>query len=197
MAALAADNGVSTAVGCRRGRHRPSSSSRSCSATGASATSSPPLSSGSLSRQHRGPGQRLHARQDHGANILTIAVGHSLDILGRLLGELADLSALTGLRRPLLAIEEAGEQIGKTAPDQVAVIGTLTSGAAASVREAVAGGTGFLWDLNGTQGSLRMTADAAYPEIFPLTVAGARGTSDFRELALPAGSPSAGPRQLV
>ena len=68
------------------------------------------------------------------------------------------------------------------------MIGTLTSGAIASlhVREAVAGGTGFLWEINGTDGTLRITADAAYPEIFPLTVAGARGRNEPAELATPA-----------
>src|SRR5437870_5336562 len=80
----------------------------------------------------------------NGANLLTIAVGHSLDLLNYVLGEFADLSAVSDLRRPLITIEETGEQIVKTAADQVAVIGTLTSGATASVhaREAVAGVTG-------------------------------------------------------
>ena len=112
----------------------------------------------------------------NGANVLTIAVGHSLDILNYVLGEFADLSAVSDLRRPLITIEETGEQIVKTAADQIAVIGTLTSGATASihVREAVAGGTGFLWEINGTDGTLRITAEAAQPQIFPLTVAGAR-----------------------
>src|SRR5256884_6825269 len=100
----------------------------------------------------------------NGANVLTIAVGHSLDILNHVLGEFADLSAGSDLRRPLITIEETGEPIVKTAADQIAVIGTLTSGATASVhvREAVAGGTGFLWEINGTDGTLRITADAAY-----------------------------------
>jgi predicted dehydrogenase len=123
-----------------------------------------------------------------GANVLTIAVGHSLDTLNHVLGEFADLSALSDLRRPLISIEETGQQIVKTAADQIAVIGTLTSGATASVhiREAVAGGTGFLWEINGTEGTLRITADAAYPEIFPLTVAGAQGKGGLNELAVPA-----------
>src|SRR6266480_7674363 len=110
--------------------------------------------------------------ETNGANALTIAVGHSLDTLSYVLGEFADLSAVSALRRPLMTIEETGEQIMKTAADQIAVIGTLTSGAIASVhiREAVAGGTGFLWEINGTDGTLRITADAAYPEIYPLTV---------------------------
>jgi predicted dehydrogenase len=126
----------------------------------------------------------------NGANILTVAVGHSLDILCYVLGEFAELSALSDLRRPLITVEETGEQIVKTAPDQIAVIGTLTSGATASihVREAVAGGTGFLWEINGTDGTLRITADAAQPQIFPLTVAGAQGRNEPAELAVPAAS---------
>jgi len=124
----------------------------------------------------------------NGANVLTIAVGHSLDTLNYVLGEFADLSALSDLRRPLITIEETGEQIVKTAADHIAVIGTLTSGATASVhvREAVAGGTGFLWEINGTDGTLRITADAAYPEIYPLTVWGAHGRNEPAQLAAPA-----------
>jgi predicted dehydrogenase len=124
----------------------------------------------------------------NGANVLTIAVGHSLDILNYVLGEFAELSAVSDLRRPLITIEETGEQIVKTAPDQIAVIGTLTSGATANihVREAVAGGTGFLWEINGTDGTLRITAAAAQPQIFPLAVAGAKGQGEPVELVVPA-----------
>jgi predicted dehydrogenase len=127
---------------------------------------------------------------DHtnGANMLTIAVGHSLDTLTYILGEFADLSAVSDLRRPVITIEETGEEILKTAADQIAVIGTLTSGATASIhlREAVAGGTGFLWEINGTDGTIAIAADAAYPEIFPLTVAGARGRDELAKLSVPA-----------
>jgi len=124
----------------------------------------------------------------NGANVLTIAVGHSLDLLNYVLGEFTDLSAVSNLRRPLITVEGTGERILKTAPDQIAVIGTLKAGAIASVhvREGVAGGTGFLWEINGTEGTLRITADAAYPEIHPLTVAGAHGRSEPAELAVPA-----------
>ena len=123
----------------------------------------------------------------NGANLLTVAFGHSLDTLNYVLGEFADLSAVSDVRRPLITLEGTGETIVKTAPDQVAVIGTLTSGATASVhiREAVAGGTGFLWEINGTDGTLRITADAALPEIFPLTVVGAQGRNELAELGVP------------
>ena len=131
----------------------------------------------------------------NGANLLTVAVGHSLDTLTYLLGEFADLSAVSDLRRPLIRIEETGEEIVKTAADQIAVIGTLTSGATATVhvREAVAGGIGFLWEINGTEGTLRITADAALPEIYPLTVAGAQGRREPAQLAVPAALPQKWP----
>jgi predicted dehydrogenase len=111
-----------------------------------------------------------------------------LDTLNHVLGEFADLSAVSATRRPLITAEQSREQIVKTAVDQIAVIGTLTSGATASihVREAVAGGIGFLWEINGTDGTLRITADAALPEIFPLTVAGTRGGGEPAELPVPA-----------
>jgi len=125
----------------------------------------------------------------NGANLLTIAVGHSLDTLSYLLGEFTDLSAVSDLRRPLIKIEETGEQLVKTAADQIAVIGTLTSGATASVhvREAVASGTGFLWEINGAEGTLLITADAPFPGILPVTVAGAQGRDEPAELSVPAG----------
>jgi len=124
----------------------------------------------------------------NGANLLTVPLGHSLDALNYVLGEFADLSAVSDVRRPLITIEETSEQIVKTAADQIAVIGTLRSGATASVhlREAVAGGIGFLWEINGTDGTLQITADAALPEIFPLTVAGAQGRNAPIELVIPA-----------
>ena len=126
----------------------------------------------------------------NGANLITISLGHSLDMLNVVLGEFAALSAVSDLRRPRITIAETGEQIVKTAADQIAVIGTLASGATASIhiREGVAGGTGFLWEINGTEGTLRITGAAAVPEIVPLTVAGARGQNEPTELAVPAAS---------
>src|SRR3954452_3671314 len=44
----------------------------------------------------------------NGANPLTVPAGHSLDILNYVLGEFADLSAVLDVRRPLITIEETG-----------------------------------------------------------------------------------------
>src|SRR5260370_3439709 len=119
----------------------------------------------------------------NGANILTVRVGHSLDILNYVLGEFADLSAVSDLRRPLITIEETGERIVKTAADQIAVIGTLTSGATASVhiREAVAGGTGVLLGDHRPDRTLPAPAGARLTEVFPLTRPGGQGRDARRD----------------
>ena len=75
----------------------------------------------------------------NGANLITISLGHSLDMLNYVLGEFAALSAMSDLRRPMITIEETGEQTVKTAADQIALVSTTTSRAAAvHIREAVA-----------------------------------------------------------
>src|SRR5205807_1078432 len=48
-----------------------------------------------------------------GANLMTIPFGHSLDILNHVLGEFVDVSAVSGLRRPLITIEETGARVTK------------------------------------------------------------------------------------
>src|SRR2546421_11417743 len=52
----------------------------------------------------------------NGANLLTVPVGHSLDTLNYLLGEFADLWAVSAVRRPLISIEGTGQQIVKRRP---------------------------------------------------------------------------------
>src|SRR5256714_8102990 len=60
----------------------------------------------------------------NGANLLTIPVGHSLDILNYLLGEVAELSAVSDLRWPLITIEETGRRVVKTAVGPTALSGS-------------------------------------------------------------------------
>src|SRR5712692_3430493 len=189
MAALAAEQGVRTAVGLQARQAPAIEFARQLLSDGyVGEVLSTTMVGLSVPGGVVGQPNAYMLDKTNGANVLTIAVGHSLDTLNYVLGEFADLSALSDLRRPLITIEETGEQIVKTAADHIAVIGTLTSGATASVhvREAVAGGTGFLWEINGTDGTLRITADAAYPEIYPLTVWGAHGRNEPAQLAAPA-----------
>src|SRR3977135_3839680 len=52
----------------------------------------------------------------NGANPLPVPVGHSLDTLNYVLGEFADVSAVSAIRRPVITAEKSREQIVKTAP---------------------------------------------------------------------------------
>jgi predicted dehydrogenase len=137
----------------------------------------------------------------NGANMLTIALGQSVDALNHSLGEWQDLAAVLANRIPELTVIETGERITKTSHDQAAVIGTLESGATASVhcRNTAAHEDSFHWEINGSDGYLVVTAPGGSPGIFPLTVHyRAKGDSDLRELpialpqteGIPAGSPA-------
>src|SRR5438477_919799 len=188
MAALAAEQGVRTVVGLQ-GRQAPAIEfvQQLLREGYAGEVLSTTLVGLSIPGDVVGQPNAYMLDKTNGANLLTVPFGHSLDILNYTLGEFADLPALSAVRRPLITIQETGERIVKTAADQIAVIGTLTSGATASIhiREAVAGGSGFQWEINGTDGTLRITADAALPEIFPLTVHGAHGPNELAELEIP------------
>src|SRR5213596_1147467 len=189
MAALAAEKGVRTVVGLQARQAPAIAFVRELLRDGyVGAVLSTTMVGLSIPGDVVGQANAYMLDKTNGANLLTVPFGHSLDVQNYVQGEFAGLSAVSDVRRPLITIEETGERIMKTAPDQIAVIGTLTSGATASVhiREAVAGGTGFLWEINGTDGTIRITADAAYPEIYPLTVAGAHGRTEPAELAVPA-----------
>ncbi|MGA9870515.1 MAG: Gfo/Idh/MocA family oxidoreductase [Rhodococcus sp. (in: high G+C Gram-positive bacteria)] len=122
------------------------------------------------------------------ANVLTIAAGHSMDAMGVVLGEFDELSAVLDTRRPDITVLETGEQRLGTSPDQLGVVGRLKSGAIASIhfREGHEGGTGFLWEINGTEGTLQLRADSGHPGMFALTVSGSRGREALTELPVPA-----------
>src|SRR5438876_4494888 len=70
-----------------------------------------------------------------------------------------------------------GERPPMTAADQIAVSGLLEGGAAFSIhyRGGVSRGTNFLWEINGTDGDLQITAEGGQAQIFELTVRGANG----------------------
>ncbi|HVX23148.1 MAG TPA: Gfo/Idh/MocA family oxidoreductase [Acidimicrobiales bacterium] len=72
--------------------------------------------------------------------------------------------------------------------DQIAVAAVLDNGAVFSIH--LRGGqfrtTNFLWEINGTEGDLQVTAGGGTIQIYPLTIRGARGaTSELVELPVP------------
>lgn len=125
-----------------------------------------------------------NADKSMGATLTTIPFGHTIDAVCQVLGEFREVSATRALRRTSFVLAETGETLPMTAEDQLAVSGVLESGAVASVHYrggATRGGTGFLWEINGTAGDIQVTAFGGHAQIFDLTLKGARGDSQNLE----------------
>jgi predicted dehydrogenase len=122
--------------------------------------------------------------KDNGATMLSIALGHAADALCHCLGEVRELSATMTVRRTAATIAETGESRPMTADDQVCVTGLLEGGAALSIhyRGGHSRGTNLLWEINGTDGDLQLTAAGGQAQIFELDVRGGNGAQSSLEL---------------
>src|SRR5438132_4692003 len=120
----------------------------------------------------------------NGATMLSIALGHAADALCHCLGEVRELSATTTMRRKSFTIAGTGERKPMAADDQVCVTGLLEGGAALSIhyRGGVSRGTNLLWEINGTEGDLQLTAAGGQPQIFEVTVRGWKGGQSSLEV---------------
>lgn len=105
----------------------------------------------------------------NGTNALHTVTAHMLDPILAAIGQPASFSALVARQLETTTLEETGEVIPVTVPDQIAVIGTLAGGAVLSVRVECAkrNGVALSWTLTGTEGDLEIGAD--------LSLRGARG----------------------
>ncbi|RBL92977.1 Gfo/Idh/MocA family protein [Chitinophaga flava] len=105
----------------------------------------------------------MHDKQQ-GATMLSIQFAHYADTLCYVLGEFISLNATLATRRNSVQLLETGAIIPSDSPDQVAVNGTLTSGAVASihVRGGHTNGNNFLWEINGTEGDILIQAPIGF-----------------------------------
>ncbi len=119
----------------------------------------------------------------NGATMLSIALGHAADALCHCLGEVRELSATMALRRKTFTIAGTGESKPMTADDQVAVSGLLEGGAAFSIhyRGGVSRGTNLLWEINGSEGDLQLTATGGQAQIWEMDVRGGKGAQSSLE----------------
>lgn len=113
----------------------------------------------------------------NGATLLSIPLGHTLAGLRDVLGRFASISAQLIVRRKSTHVTDTRETITRTTPDQVLVQGTLESGAAYSIhyRGGVSRGVNLLWEINGTEGDIQVTAASGHAQLTQLSVRGARG----------------------
>src|SRR5213595_4151039 len=88
------------------------------------------------------------------------------------------------VRRTSFTIAATAERKPMTTEDQVGVSGLLEGGAAFSMhyRGGVSRGTNLLWEINGTEGGLQLSAAGGQAQIFELTVRGGRGAQSSLEV---------------
>lgn len=135
------------------------------------------------------PSQAYWFDNANGATPLTSATLHALDPLHFILGEFDSVAANLVVGRRQATVATDGSTIPVTVPDQVAVIGALNGGAAASIffRGGVSRGDNFRWEINGSEGDLVLTAGWGNMQVAELTLAGGRGTdSAVQPLEVPA-----------
>jgi len=136
-----------------------------------------------------------------GATLLTIPVGHTLAALREVLGEVAQVSALLATRRATALADDTGETLPVSAPDQVLVSGLLASGAPVSIHYRGGGardGDGLFWEINGTEGDIRVSGLSGHTQMVQLSLKGARGAQKaFRPLEVPASYRSGWPEDVV
>ena len=126
--------------------------------------------------------------QAKGASTLSIAGGHSLDALTFCLGEFTEASAIVSTRVTETTVEDSEEVLSITAPDHVLVSGALRSGAlvSAAIKSVAAVGTGFRFEVQGTEGTLLVTSSGG-AQMGDLHLEGARrGKRALQELPLEA-----------
>jgi predicted dehydrogenase len=120
----------------------------------------------------------------NGATMLSIAVGHTADALCYCLGEVRELSATMTMRRKTFTIAGTGESKPTNAEDQVGVTGLLEGGATFSIhyRGGVSRATNLLWEINGSEGDLQLTATGGQAQIWELDVRGGKDAQSSLEL---------------
>ena len=96
------------------------------------------------------------ADRHNGANTLTIAGGHAIDIICFCVGEFQQLSAKVATQMPVWDAGTPGETVPVSAADNVLISGTLAGGAVASAHIATVPwhGTGWKLEVYGREGTL-------------------------------------------
>ena len=133
------------------------------------------------------------ADRSQGNTLMTSVGGHSIDALCFCLGEFKELCSVVANQRQRVKIVETGETVPMTSPDQVLLSGVLQSGAVASVhlKGGFANGTGFLFEIHGTEGDLAIvpadTRQATYIQVSEFTLRGSQAGRPLADLSIPDG----------
>lgn len=134
----------------------------------------------------------------NGATMLNISFGHLLDSVLYCLGEPSEISSLLATQRPEVRVGETDQMAPMTASDQIVVAGRLSSGAITSfhMRGGMSRATNLIWEINGTEGDLVVTAAMPFVHFGPLKIEYATGGHALTELDVTASLPAI-PQELA
>ena len=135
----------------------------------------------------RGLDRAWMADRDNGANTLTIATGHAIDVLCFCVGEFQELSAQSAVQVPVWETPESSTTVDVTAPDNVLVNGVLSNGAVASVHVATVPwhGTGWRMEVYGRAGTLVASSDQMVQYAQIRLQGGLSQDGELKELPIP------------
>lgn len=125
----------------------------------------------------------------NGATLLTIPFAHTLAALRDVLGDVSELSAVLANRRRQVRVAGSDALLPMDAHDQVLVSGVLDSGAPLSIHYRGGlprSGPGLVWEINGTEGDLRLSGQNGHAQLAALSLEGGRGEAPLAPLTLPA-----------
>ncbi len=111
------------------------------------------------------------------SHVLSIYGGHFMDMLFQSVGYPRKLTAVIENQFPIITVEETGEKIPNTSPDEAMVIGSLENGGLLSVHleGAQKHRTGVQIHITGTEGALRVTNPRAFENKEDNSIEGVNG----------------------
>lgn len=134
----------------------------------------------------RASAQAYQARRESGAGTLTVSMGHSIDGMCWLLGDIQELSGLVDTQIKEWSLQDTKETIPVTTPDNVAAVARLQGGAVGTVQASNTApeGSGFRLAVYGSEGKLTATSSGLL-ELSQVHLTGARTGQPEHEIIAP------------
>ncbi|MFD7025479.1 Gfo/Idh/MocA family protein [Promicromonospora sukumoe] len=134
-----------------------------------------------------GPPVEYMAHAKHGATLLSIILGHSLEPLTRVLGTFESVSAVVANQRGDGVRLSDGASLPKDTPDEIIVAGVLEGGIVTSLHYSAghSAGSATVWEIQGTEGSVRVESASGYIHFTDLTITLRRGSEPAQVLQVP------------